>query len=131
MKIETTTEALTRTGGIALAGKILKEIGLDFTSDTILSGADKQIIKTMTGLFVQGRNSFEEVNMVRNCPFFTKALGLKNLYARETLRLYMEKIAKVAKEHTLKTLDGVNLNLLKREHYTAIKQRLLNTSQSI
>ena len=33
----------------------------------------------------------------------------------------MEKIAKVAKEHTLKALDGVNLNLLKREHYTTIK----------
>ncbi len=60
MKIDTTTEALTRTGGIALAGKIFKEIELDFTSDTILSGADKQIIKTMTGLFLQGRNSFKK-----------------------------------------------------------------------
>ncbi len=39
MKIDTTTEALTRTGGITLAGKIFKEIGLEFTSDTILSGA--------------------------------------------------------------------------------------------
>lgn len=66
MKIDTTTEVLTRTGGIALAGKVFKEIGLDFTSDAILSRADKQIIKTMTGLFLQGRNSFEEVNMVRN-----------------------------------------------------------------
>ena len=70
MKIDTTTEVLTRTGGIALAGKVFKEIGLDFTSDAILSRADKQIIKgtskkrleisikTMTGLFLQGRNSF-------------------------------------------------------------------------
>ena len=76
MKIDTTTEALTRTGGIVLAGKVFKEIGLGFTSDAILSGADKQIIKTMIKLFVQGRNSFEEVNRVWNCPFFSKALGL-------------------------------------------------------
>ena len=45
MKIDTTTEVLTRTGRIALAGKVFKEIGLDFTSDAILSRADKQIIK--------------------------------------------------------------------------------------
>ena len=45
MKIDTTTEVLTRTGGIAVAGKVFKEIGLDFTSDAILSRADKQIIK--------------------------------------------------------------------------------------
>ena len=45
MKINTTTGVLTRTGGIASAGKVFKEIGLDFTSDAILSGADKQIIK--------------------------------------------------------------------------------------
>ena len=121
MKIDTTTEVLTRTGGIALAGKVFKEIGLDFTSDAILSRADKQIIKTMTGLFLQGRNSFEEVNMVRNCSFFSKALGLQYVYARETLRLYMERIAENVKEHTLKALDAVNLNLLKREHYTTIK----------
>ena len=76
MKIDTTTEVLTRTGGIAVAGKVFKEIGLDFTSDAILLRADKQILKTMTGLFLQGRNSFEEVNMVRNCSFFSKALDL-------------------------------------------------------
>ena len=45
MKIDTPTEVLTRTGGIAVAGKVFKEIGLDFTSDAILSRADKQIIK--------------------------------------------------------------------------------------
>ena len=77
MKIDTTIEVLPRTREIALAGKILKEIGLDFTSDTILSGADKQIIKRMTGLFLQDRNSFEEANMVRYCSFFSKALSLK------------------------------------------------------
>ena len=113
MKIDTTTEVLTRTGGIALAGRIFKEFGLDFTSDTILSGASKQIIKTMTGLFVQGRNSLEEVNMVRNCSFFSKALGLQYVYARETLRLYMKKIAQNVKDYTLKVLDAVNLNLLR------------------
>ena len=59
--------------------------------------------------------------MVRNCSFFSKALGLQYVYARETLRLYMERIAENVKEHTLKALDAVNLNLLKREHYTTIK----------
>ena len=44
MEIDTTIEILTRTGRITLAGKMFKEIELDFTSDTIRSGTDKQII---------------------------------------------------------------------------------------
>ena len=33
----------------------------------------------------------------------------------------MERITENVKEHTLKALDAINLNLLKRENYTAIK----------
>ena len=74
MKIDTTIETLTRTGGIASAGKVFEEIDLDFTSDAILSEADKQIIKTMTGFFLQGETVLKRSTWFGTAHFSQKFL---------------------------------------------------------
>ena len=121
MKIDTTTEILTGTGGIVLAGKIFDDIGLDLESDKVLTSSEKRVIKTIAGLFVQGRNGYAEVEMVRNDPVFQQALGFKQVYAPETVRIYLENIVRKCKDHLLGVLDTVNQNLLKKVILTPIK----------
>ena len=52
--IESTTDILNSTEGIALVGKIFQDIGLDFESDTILKSAEKSILRILAGLLTKG-----------------------------------------------------------------------------
>ena len=52
--IESTTDILNSTGGIALVGKIFQDIGLDFKSDTILKSSEKSILRILAGLLTKG-----------------------------------------------------------------------------
>ena len=53
-QINTTTDKLNNTAGIALAGKILSAIGLDLPDDKIISKQEKDVIKILTSLMLQG-----------------------------------------------------------------------------
>ena len=112
--IDSTTEQVQSTGGIALAAKISEKIGLNF-SDT-KSRAElvhPEILRIMYGLLVQGRSSFEEISLFRYDPFFKQAFDLKYVPATETLRLYLEKIAE-SKDYVLDKISGCNVNLLNK-----------------
>jgi len=110
--INSTTEQIQSTGGIALAAKISEKIGFNFSdSESKRQLVHPEILRVMYGLFVQGRNSFEEIKLFRFDPFFKKAFDLKYVPAAETLRLYLEKIAE-AKDSVLEKISGCNVNLL-------------------
>ena len=52
--IESTTDILNSTGGIALVGKSFQDIDLDFESDTVLKSAEKSILRILARLLTKG-----------------------------------------------------------------------------
>ena len=66
------------------------KIGFNFSDNESSSQlVHPEILRIMYGLFVQGRNSFEEIKLFRYDPFFKQAFDLKYVPAAETLRLYL------------------------------------------
>ena len=112
--IDSTTDQVQSTGGIALAAKISNKIDFNFSGNKSSSQlAHPEILRIMYGLFVEGRNSFEEIKLFRYDPFFKQAFDLKYVPAAETLRLYLQKIAD-AGDYVLEKISECNVNLLNR-----------------
>jgi len=110
--IDSTTDQVQSTGGIALAAKISEKIGLNFSDGNSKNQlVHPEIPRIMYGLFVQGRNSFEEIKLFRYDSFFKKAFNLAYVPAAETLRLYLEEISE-AKDYVLGKISACNVNLL-------------------
>ncbi len=107
--IKSSTERLESVAGISLAGEIARAIGLN----TLIPGqpALNSCLRSMFGLLVQGRSSFEEIALFRYCALFRQAFNLFYVPAKETLRLYLERAAQ-----SIGILDRVrqaNIRLLK------------------
>jgi hypothetical protein len=110
--IETTTERLESNGRLVLAGKIAQKIGLTAVSTAVLACAGT-IIATLYALLVQGNRAFEDTSVLRGNRFFLGSLGLKTNYAKETIRLYLEKLI-AGKEAVLNQLRGCVVALMLR-----------------
>jgi len=95
IKIEPTTETIESKGGLILAGKIAKKTGLGAIKSLIVKNAGI-IIASMFGLLVEGKSDFESMGEKRGSLFFKDALGLPYVYAKETVRLYLEKMSEGA-----------------------------------
>jgi len=95
IKVETTTETIESKGGLILAGKIAKKAGLGAIKSLIVKNAGI-IIAGMFGLLVEGKSDFESMGEKRGNLFFKEALGLPYVYAKETVRLYLGKMAEDA-----------------------------------
>jgi hypothetical protein len=115
--IDFTTDTLSSTGGIALVGKILEKIGFGKNSDT-LKFKHPEILKTITGLFVQGRTRFEEITLFRDDEFFQNSFDLDYVPAATTLRLYLEQMIS-EEEHVNEHILYSNIKLLKTVQLTA------------
>ena len=95
IKIETTTETIESKGGLILAGKIGKKAGLARIKSALVNYAGV-IIMSMFGLMMEGKSDFESMGGKRGSLFFKDALGLPCVYAKETVRLYIERMAEDA-----------------------------------
>ena len=115
--INTTTDHLSSTGGIALVGKIFEKIRFG-KPDNHQKVKHPEILRAMAGLFVQGRNRFEEIRLFRDDDFYQKSLGLDFVPAAETLRLYLEQMMP-EKLNVEKHISSCNLNLLKQTRLTS------------
>jgi hypothetical protein len=104
IKIETTTEKLESKGGLVLAGKVAQKIGLTTIKSDILACAGT-IMASLYALMVQGNSAFEDASVLRGNRFFLESLGLKTAYAKETIRLYLEKLI-AGKEAVIDQLRG-------------------------
>ena len=78
----------------------------------------------MAGLIVQGRSSYAEVNLFRNDPLFHQALEFDTVYAPETIRIYLDRLAGRFTPYVLSALETVNMNLLGRVQMTPIKTEI-------
>ena len=92
IKIQTTTEMIESKGGLILAGKAATKIGLGSIQNATVKKAGN-IIKSLFGLMVEGKSDFESMAEKRKSLFFREALDLSFVYAKETIRLYLEKMA--------------------------------------
>ena len=92
IKIKTTTETIESKGGLLLAGKVAKRAGLGNIQSRIVKKAGT-ILTSLFGLMVEGKSDFESMGEKRISLFFKEALGLPFVYAKETVQLYLEKMA--------------------------------------
>jgi Transposase DDE domain group 1 len=119
--IDSTTEHVQSTGGLALAGKISEKIGFNFPDEKSKQQlVHPEMLRVMYGLFIQGRSSFEEIKLFRYDPFFKQAFDLSYVPAAETLRLYLEKIAE-GKDLVLQKISECNIRLLQNATFTPIR----------
>jgi len=92
IKIKSTTETIESKGGLILAGKVAVKAGLTAVKSIYVKNAGA-VISILFGLMVEGKNDFESAGEKRGSLFFQEALGLPYVYAKETVRLYIEKMA--------------------------------------
>ena len=92
IKIQTTTEMIESKGGLLLAGKIAVMAGLAKIHSAVKKTA-ANIIVSLFALMIEGKTDFESMADKRGSLFFKEALGLDIVYAKETVRLYLEEIA--------------------------------------
>jgi len=117
--INTTTEKINSIGGIALVGKILEKI--DFCKHSgKATPRYPHVLKSIIGLFTQGRTRFEEMDMVRDDSFFKESLDLIYVPAKETTRLYLEKMIP-EKALIDSAIETSTITLLQSAHITPIK----------
>ncbi len=115
--IKNTTDQLENIGGLILAGEIFTKIGLNMIPTDKIK--HPEILRAMLGLLVQGRTSYEEIDIFRHSNLFKTALNLNYVPAKETLRLYLKDIAK--SETIQPVLDEINMNMLKKCTLTPVK----------
>jgi hypothetical protein len=92
IKIETTTEIIESKGGLLLAGEVAGKIGLMDIKSALMKKAGT-VITSIFGLMVEGNSDFESIGEKRGSLFFREALRLGFVYAKETIRLYLEQMA--------------------------------------
>ena len=92
IKIQTTKETIESKGGLILAGKVAKKAGIGAIKSLMVKNAGI-IIASLFGLMVEGKSDFESMGEKRESTFFKDALGLPYVYAKETVRLYLEQMA--------------------------------------
>jgi len=115
--IESTKEHLENTGGLVLAGELARACGLLGLVTKVRTW--KGAILSMFGLLVMGRSSFEEIAIYRKDELFRETFQLEYVPARETLRLYLGRLARTGKG-ILTALCGCNARLLRLARITPL-----------
>jgi hypothetical protein len=92
IKIQSTTETIESKGGLLLAGKIALKAGLARIKSAYVKNAGAVIV-SLFGLMMEGKSDFESMGEKRGSLFFKEALTLPYVYAKETVRLYLEQMS--------------------------------------
>jgi len=99
IKIQSTTETIESKGGLILAGKIAAKAGLAAIKSAFIKNAGAVIV-SLFGLMTEGKSDFESMGEKRGSLFFKEALALPYVYAKETVRLYLDRMAADAESVT-------------------------------
>jgi hypothetical protein len=110
IKIETTTEPIESKGALLLAGKLAIKAGLNKIHRAVVKNA-AAIIISLYGLMMEGKTDFESMKEKRGSLFFKEALNLSYVYAKETVRLYLEDMSGES-ENSIEQLRGCNVSLI-------------------
>lgn len=117
-KIESTTEYVGNAGGLELAGLVARAFGL--ATIPSITRPWRDALLSMFGLLVMGRSSFEEIALFRNDPLFRSSLGLKQVPAKATIRIYLGLIVRVVGDTILKAIREANTFLLSNVKITPV-----------
>ena len=112
IKIETTTEIIESKGGLLLAGQVAMQAGLGKIQSAVMEQAGN-IITSIFGIMAEGKTDFESMGEKRGSLFFKEALGIDFVFAKETVRLYLEKMAEDA-EGIIQQLRESAANIIKK-----------------
>jgi hypothetical protein len=99
-------------GGIIFAGNIARKIGLEKIKSSLVKNAGV-VIAIMFGLMVEGKRDYESAGGKRGSILFQEAFGLPNMYAKETVRLYAERMAANADEIIIQLRES-NVKIIKQ-----------------
>src|SRR5215469_12648 len=95
IKIQSTTETIESKGGLILAGKIAMKAGIGAIQSLFVKNAGT-IIAILFGIMAEEKSDFESIKEKRESLFFREALGLPFVFSKDTVRLYLEKMAQDA-----------------------------------
>jgi hypothetical protein len=109
--IDTTTERIESKGGLLLAGKLAIKAGLHKIHSAAVKNA-AAIIISLYGLMMEGKTDFESMKEKRGSLFFKEALSLPYVYAKETVRLYLEDMAEAEGDAIIEQLRECNASLI-------------------
>jgi hypothetical protein len=112
IKIQTTRETIESKGGLILAGKVALKSGLGKIKSSFVKHA-APIIITLYGIMLEGNIDFESAGEKRGSLFFKEAFGIKHVYAKETVRLYLEKMAQNGDE-IIEQLRESSANIIRK-----------------
>jgi hypothetical protein len=106
-----------------LAGQVARVYGLSAIQSGMPSWRDS--LMGMFGLLVMGRTSFEEIDLFRKNPVFKTSLGLTLVPAKETLRLYLERLVRAVGDPASVTIRASNTILLAKADITPLKTEVM------
>lgn len=96
-KVERSNEEINSTGGISLVGRIISVASiLKKVNDLKINGIKKglishgNILKSMVGLFCEGRSEYADIEQHKNDVVFSESLGLERVPSEVTLRQRMD-----------------------------------------
>jgi hypothetical protein len=112
IKIDTTTERIESKGGLLLAGKLAVKAAMDKIHSAAVKNA-AAVIMSLYGLMMEGKTDFESMKEKRGSLFFKEALNLPFVYAKETVRLYLEDMA-VEADTIIEQLRGCSDSLIRK-----------------
>jgi len=129
-KIELTDDLISSNSGLVFVGEALQHLGFDkhLAELSCIRALKKipstDILRAYLGVLCIGKNSFESIDDYKNDPYFRKALGLKYIPSKETLRQRLEELSIPELESGLKSF---NSNMLKRfaEFETALDTNMV------
>lgn len=121
-KLKTISENINAIGGISFVDKFLLQTDFDSAINKIRTTSIKpvysngNILRTYLGLLVQGRFSFDDLNLFRDDQFFIHALGLGKCCSEERLRQRMDGLA----DKIDVILRDTNIQLLKDKPFSTV-----------
>jgi hypothetical protein len=116
-KIELTDDFISSNSGLVFVGEALQHLGFDkgLSNLSCIKAMKKipttDILRAYLGILCTGKNSFESIDDYKDDHYFRKALGLKYIPSKETLRQRLEELSLPELESGLKTF---NSKMLKR-----------------
>ncbi|GHT87912.1 hypothetical protein FACS1894137_15760 [Spirochaetia bacterium] len=120
LRTESTRERIENIGGLQIAGTLAEKIGLLHIRTTACMEKAGKVLMTEFGNLVLGQKCFEGLRSYRGDKAYQMMLGLDYVYAPETVRIYLDELAKEKSPVLFAQLSACNLALLKRATLTAI-----------
>ncbi len=108
-KIERSREEINSTGGISLVGQLMRKTKLFASLNSVVMGKVKfgqishsSILRSMVGLFCEGRSEYADIGSHNNDPIFKESLELERIASEETLRQRLDQMSEKLEDEVQK-----------------------------